>query len=158
MKVGRLVKCHWKKIILSIYVVTVLVISATVKAEVALNSKSLKQELKEISAEITFMKERRLLDIQTSDITSGSLDASGQSLVGYFEIKHQDFINAPKVYFVAVPSKAHFEVDLNATDIEVDQIEANKLYQVDGFVVKQSFSSRPQILPHFIVTSIKTQR
>lgn len=151
-----LVKSHWKKIILSLYVVVVLVISATVKAETT--NSDLKQELRALTQEINFMKERRLLDTQAAEIGTPYLNASVQSLIGYFEVTANSFGGLPKVYFVALPSHAHFEVDPNSKDIDLDSLEKDQVYQIEGFVIKQALPSHPQFVPNLIVTSIKIQR
>lgn len=153
-----LVKSHWKKILLSVYVVAVLVISATVRAESLSKDQAFRQELAELTAEINFLKERRLLDVKANDVSTDSMHASVQSLVGYFEVTPLQFEANAKVYFVTVPSQARFEVQLESSDLDLDRLEKRDLYQVEGFVIKQSLPSRPQFLPSLIVTSIRTQR
>lgn len=137
---------------LSVYVVAVLVISATVKAETL----DLKNEFKKISAEISFMKDRGLLDLQTNGLKSETLNATSQSMAGHFTFS-EGFGNTMKVYFVAIPSQAHFEVDMSSFD-DVYNIEKEQMYDVEGIVVKQSRPQKPQLMPNLIVTRIKTQR
>lgn len=158
MKMTYLVKLHWKKILLSVYVVAVLVISATVRAESAIDPHALQQELDQIKADLNFLKERKLLDIQANDMRTGHVSASAQSLVGHFEVTPLQFENTNKVYFIALPSQARFAVEFNSSDIDFEHLDLHGLYEVEGFVVKQALPSRPQFLPNLIVTSIKMQR
>lgn len=159
MKVERMLKLHWKKILLSAYVILVLIVSATVKAELFAshsdkNVQDVKTQLKQLSSEIAFMKDRGLLSTNSTIPASNNLKAEPQSMVGQFII-NEGFDGLKRVYFVAQPSNEYFEV--NSDSIYNSDITADVLYQVAGFVIKPA-SMKPQLTSSFIVTSIKIQR
>lgn len=155
MRTARMIKSHWKKILLSVYVLIVLIISATVKAEAHLDE-DLKKEIRAISQQISFLQDRGLLNESGLEADSAlSSQALPQHLTGQFQVS-EDFLGNLKIYFIALPSKVHFDVDQSSVK-NFKPIDLKGTYTVDGFVVKQSLS-QPQHMPHLIVTSLKLQR
>lgn len=160
MKVERMLKLHWKKILLSIYVIAVLIVSASVRADVLASqpdkgAPDLKSQLRQLSSEIAFMKDRGLLSTSSIVPSSKEVKAEPQSMYGQFVFKNS-FDGSKRVYFVAQPSNEYFEVNLDS--IYNADISTDSLYQVAGFIVKPTSRLKPQLTSSFIVTSVKLQR